>query len=218
MGSPPWGSGAVRDVGVDPRMRSLRFSIPAVDEPPVPLLTARPRPTTGIDSCGMSHRASPFLLAGALVVLDQLTKAWVVAEIGIGERAASWLGFFHLTHIRNTGAAFGLLRDRGLDLGFATIDGVQLLGLVSLSVALALVVVLVRARHLPALVALALGSLLGGAVGNGVDRLRLGYVTDFIQMQAGWFDFPVFNVADMAIVAGAALLVLSSLVTPHHAR
>ncbi len=166
----------------------------------------------------MSRRAFPFLLAAGLVALDQATKALAVAEIAIGERAASWLGFFHLTHVRNTGAAFGLLRDRGLDLGFATIDGVQLLGLVSLSVALAIAIALLRARQLPALVAWALGSLLGGAVGNGVDRLRLGYVTDFIQMQAGWFDFPVFNVADMAIVAGAALLVLSSLLTPRQAH
>jgi signal peptidase II len=164
----------------------------------------------------MSRRALPFLLAAGIVALDQATKAWAVSEIAIGERAASWLGFFHLTHIRNTGAAFGLLRDRGLDLGFVTVDGVQLLGLVSLAVALVIVVALVRARHLPALVTWALGSLLGGAVGNGVDRLRLGYVTDFIQMQAGWFDFPVFNVADIAIVAGAALLVLSSLVAPRH--
>lgn len=165
----------------------------------------------------MSRRAFPFLLAAGIVALDQATKAWAVSEIAIGERAASWLGFFHLTHIRNTGAAFGLLRDRGLDLGFATVDGVQLLGLVSLVVALAIVVALLRTRHLPPLVAWALGSLLGGAVGNGVDRLRLGYVTDFLQMQAGWFDFPVFNVADMAIVAGAALLVLSSLLAPRHA-
>lgn len=194
----------------------FRSSIPVVDEPPVPPLTTRPAHHGGIHSSGMSRRAFPFLLAAGIVALDQATKAWTVSEIAIGERAASWLGFFHLTHIRNTGAAFGLLRDRGLDLGFATVDGVQLLGLVSLVVALAIVVALVRARHLPALVAWALGSLLGGAVGNGVDRLRLGYVTDFIQMQAGWFDFPVYNVADIAIVAGAALLVLSSLLAPRH--
>ena len=166
----------------------------------------------------MSRRAFPFLLAAAIVALDQATKAWTVAEIAIGERAASWLGFFHLTHIRNTGAAFGLLRDRALDLGFATIDGVQLLGQVSLVVALVIVVALVRSRYLPTLVAWALGSRLGGALGNGVDRRRLGYVTDFIQLQAGWFDFPVFNVADIAIVVGAGLLVLSTLLHPSTPR
>lgn len=159
----------------------------------------------------MSRRLVPFVIAVALVALDQATKAWVVAEVVIGERAASWFGFLHLTHVRNTGAAFGLLRDVRFEVGGTSIDGVQVLGLVSLAVALAIAVALVRARRRPPLVGAALGSLLGGAVGNGIDRLRLGYATDFIQTQAGWFDFPVFNVADVAIVVGASLLVLASL-------
>lgn len=166
----------------------------------------------------MARRTAPFLLAIALIAADQATKAWVVAEVAIGERAVSWFGFVHLTHTRNTGAAFGLLRDLRLDLGAVAIDGVQVLGLVSLVVALAVFVVLLRARALGPLSAAALGTLLGGAVGNGVDRLRLGYVTDFIQVQAGWFDFPVFNVADIAIVVGAGLLVLSTLLHPAAAR
>ena len=162
----------------------------------------------------MHRRPLPFVLALALIALDQATKSWVVAEVAIGERAASWLGFFHLTHTRNTGAAFGLLRDLRLDLGFATIDGVQVLGIVSLLVATAIVVVLRRPTRIDRLTVVALGTLLGGAVGNGIDRLRLGYVTDFVQMQAGWFDFPVYNVADVAIVVGAGLLVLSTLLHP----
>lgn len=154
------------------------------------------------------------MLALALIALDQATKAWVVAELAFGERAASWLGFFHLTHTRNSGAAFGLLRDLRLNLGFTTIDAVQILGLVSLLVAAAIVVVLRRPAPLDRLTVVALGTLLGGAVGNGIDRLRLGYVTDFLQLQAGWFDFPVFNVADIEIVVGAGLLVLSTLLHP----
>jgi signal peptidase II len=160
------------------------------------------------------RRPLPFALALALIALDQATKSWVVAEVAIGERAASWLGFFHLTHTRNTGAAFGLLRDLRLDLGFTIIDGVQVLGIVSLLVATAIVVVLRRPVRMDRLTVVALGTLLGGAVGNGIDRLRLGYVTDFVQMQAGWFDFPVYNVADVAIVVGAGLLVLSTLLHP----
>jgi signal peptidase II len=160
------------------------------------------------------RRPLPFALALALIALDQATKSWVVAEVAIGERAASWFGFFHLTHTRNTGAAFGLLRDLRLDLGFTVVDGVQVLGLVSLLVATAIVVVLRRPGRIDRLTVVALGTLLGGAVGNGIDRLRLGYVTDFIQMQAGWFDFPVYNVADVAIVVGAGLLVLSTLLHP----
>lgn len=166
----------------------------------------------------MLLRAAAFALATALVVVDQLTKAWVVAHVPLGERAGSWLGFVHLTHTKNTGAAFGLLRDLRLDVGFTVIDGVQVLGLVSLIVAAILVVALVRVRLLDGWTALALGTLLGGAVGNGVDRLRLRYVTDFVQLQRGWFDFPVFNVADMAIVVGAGLLVLGTLLHPGRER
>ena len=160
----------------------------------------------------MALRWSPFALAAALVALDQASKAWVVAEVPLGARAASWIGFLHLTHTRNSGAAFGLLRDVRLELGATTVDGVQLLGLVSLAVAAALAVWLGRARSLGWPTRLALGAIMGGAIGNGIDRWRLHYVVDFIHAQAGWFDFPVFNVADMAITIGAGSLLLLTLV------
>jgi len=160
----------------------------------------------------MALRWSPFALAAALVALDQASKAWVVAEVPLGARAASWIGFLHLTHTRNSGAAFGLLRDVRLELGATTVDGVQLLGLVSLAVAAGLAVWLGRARSLRWPTRLALGAIMGGAIGNGIDRWRLHYVVDFIHAQAGWFDFPVFNVADMAITIGAGSLLLLPLV------
>lgn len=159
----------------------------------------------------MLLRWLPFALAAAVIALDQLSKAWVVAEVPLGTRAGSWGGILHLTHTRNSGAAFGLLRDFGLDLGFVTIDGVQLLGLVSLVVAVVLAVWLVRAQALGWGTRLALGAVMGGAVGNGIDRWRLHYVVDFIHAQAGWFDFPVFNVADIGISVGAAGLLLATL-------
>lgn len=159
----------------------------------------------------MLLRWLPFALAAAVVTLDQLTKAWVVAEVPLGSRAGSWGGILHLTHTRNSGAAFGLLRGFGLDLGFVTIDGVQLLGLVSLVVAVALAVWLLRTRTLSWATRLTLGVIMGGAIGNGIDRWRLHYVVDFIHAQAGWFDFPVFNVADMGISLGAAGLLLTTL-------
>ncbi|MFO8149560.1 MAG: signal peptidase II [Trueperaceae bacterium] len=166
----------------------------------------------------MLLRWLPFSLAAAVIALDQLSKAWVVAEVPLGTRAGSWGGILHLTHTRNSGAAFGLLRDFGLDLGVVTIDGVQLLGLVSLVVAVALAVWLFRAHALGWGTRLALGAVMGGAVGNGIDRWRLHYVVDFIHAQAGWFDFPVFNVADIGISLGAAWLLLSTLFAPggHH--
>jgi signal peptidase II len=159
----------------------------------------------------MLLRWLPFALAAVVIALDQLTKAWVVAEVPLGARVASWGGILHLTHTRNSGAAFGLLRDFGLTLGGLTIDGVQLLGLVSLVVAVALAVWLLRAHALGWGTRLALGSVMGGAVGNGIDRWRLHYVVDFIHAQAGWFDFPVFNVADLGISLGATGLLLATL-------
>ena len=167
----------------------------------------------------MPLRWPPFALAAAIVALDQLTKAWVVAEVPLGARVASWAGLVHLTHTRNSGAAFGLLGGFSLDLGAVTIDGVQLLGLVSLLVAVALAVWLARARELGWGTRLALAAVMGGAIGNGIDRWRLHYVVDFVHLQAGWFDFPVFNVADMGISIGAGLLLLATLLAPargHH--
>jgi signal peptidase II len=165
----------------------------------------------------MPPRWPPFALAAAFVVADQLSKSWVVAEVPLGARVASWAGFLHLTHTRNSGAAFGLLRDRVLDLGVTTVDGVQLLGMVSLAVALALAVWLALSRTLGTPTRLALGAIMGGAIGNGIDRWRLGYVTDFVHAQVGWFDFPVFNVADVGISVGATALLLATFVAGRHA-
>ena len=153
------------------------------------------------------------LLAALLVGVDQLTKYLVVTNMELGSSIPLGLGFA-LTHSRNTGAAFGLLRDLNVPLGPITIDMTFLLGLLSAAVSVALFVYLLRnSRRLPALPAVALGLVLAGAAGNMIDRFRLGYVVDFIHFRVGWFDFPVFNVADSCVVIGAALLVLASLLS-----
>lgn len=154
------------------------------------------------------------LLATLLVALDQISKAWVVRAIPLGESVPLGLGF-SFTHTRNSGAAFGLLRDLRFELLGLTIDGTFLLGVLSAVVAAALAVFLWRRRgQLGALVGGALGLVLAGAIGNMIDRFRLGYVIDFIHFQAGSFDFAVFNVADSCVVIGAGLLLLASLVGP----
>lgn len=137
------------------------------------------------------------VLGTALVVLvlDQLSKRWIENNLPLGESivpVAALSDLFTITHFTNTGAAFGLFRDQGI-----------LFVIIAVVVAAAIVV---YSRHLPHdqwLVRVALGLQLGGAIGNNLfDRLRLGHVTDFI-----YFHFwPAFNVADMAIVAGVALL------------
>jgi signal peptidase II len=153
----------------------------------------------------------PLALAAALLVLDQWTKAWVLATIGVGERLASFGLGFHLTHTRNTGVAFGFLREFRLILGPVLIDGTVLLGFLNVVVGTGIAVVLVRrGAALGALTRTGLALVLAGAYGNAIDRLRIGYVVDFIHFQTSWLDFPVFNVADACVVIGAGLILLAA--------
>jgi signal peptidase II len=115
---------------------------------------------------------------------------------------------FNFTYVQNTGAAFGIFN-----------EGTLPLALLSLVVSLSLFLFLLfKSRTLPLLQRYALASILAGAVGNMIDRFRLGYVTDFIHFKMSKFDFPVFNVADMCVVIGAGLLILSSFIQPRPAR
>ena len=133
-----------------------------------------------------------------VVVLDQLTKRWIERTLPIGGSLVPFPAlseFFTITHFTNTGAAFGLFRDQGI--------------LFVVIAAVVVVAIVVYSRYLPyeqRLVRFSLGLQLGGALSNNlIDRPRQGYVTDFI-----YFHFwPAFNVADMAIVTGVALLAWS---------
>jgi signal peptidase II len=148
----------------------------------------------------------------ALVSADQLTKLWAVRTLPLGGEGLPLALGFDLTYIRNTGAAFGMLRNLSVPLGFVTLDGTLLLGLLSLAVAVLLTVYMYRnLGRLSALTMVALTLILAGAAGNGIDRLRLGYVVDFIHFQVGSFDFAVFNIADSCVVIGAGLLLLGGL-------
>ena len=135
-----------------------------------------------------------------------LRKAVNVAAVVNAEVAVN--GFLNLTHQRNYGAAFSFLADAG---GWQRWFFITL----AFAVSVVLVVWIWRIRDQgPAILAAGLALVLGGAVGNLVDRVRLGYVTDFIQVDFGipFFDpFPSFNVADAAITVGAALLIIDSL-------
>jgi signal peptidase II len=138
--------------------------------------------------------------AGALVVLvDQLTKHLVTASLAEGQSwdVVPWLApIFRITHVTNTGAAFGLFRGWG---DFFTIVA-----------AVVIVAIIVYYRQLPGgqrLMRVALGLQLGGAIGNLVDRLRQGFVVDFIDLNF-WplHEWPVFNLADGSLVTGVTLL------------
>ena len=129
---------------------------------------------------------------GVLVLgLDRLTKAAIVAAIPLGESREIVGEYFRLAHVRNTGAAFGLLPER-----------TTLLSILSVVAVIAILFYYRRIATTSPLVAATLGMQLGGAFGNLVDRVRQGYVVDFVDVGIGEVRFWAFNVADSAIVVG----------------
>lgn len=142
--------------------------------------------------------APAYRIAIAAVLVDQLSKAWVLQHLP-GHAVMPLLpGLLRMRLVFNTGAAFSLLT-----------GNTWLLGLVSALVALGLVVWIQTAGPLRRLQALGIGLLLGGAVGNGLDRWRLGQVVDFLECVP--ISFPVFNGADVAINLAVAFLVIDAL-------
>jgi signal peptidase II len=141
-----------------------------------------------------------------VIVSDQWTKLLVIEHFDYGESVAMIRDFFSLTYVRNTGAAFGFLASAnpGFRVPFFLVVPI-----------IAMVVLGFLYRDLPKNAryrAMALGLVSGGAVGNLIDRIRLGYVVDFLDLH--WktaYYFPAFNVADSAICVGVAILLLSTL-------
>lgn len=144
-----------------------------------------------------------YLLAGIIIVIDQLTKYWITDVFFYGE-ILEILPILNLTLVHNMGAAFSFLSDAG---------GWQrwFFALVSLVVSVILVVWLSRLKGQQNLLAVALVLVLGGALGNLWDRVLLGYVVDFVDVHYQQYHWPAFNVADAAITLGAVLLILESL-------
>jgi signal peptidase II len=140
-----------------------------------------------------------FLVSCAIVLADQLTKWIVLARFAPGERLGV-TAFFNLVLAFNKGAAFSFLAGAG---GWQT----PLLVAFALAAAVLVSVLLVRSPG-RGLFCAGLALILGGAVGNVIDRLRFGHVVDFLDLHAGGWHWPAFNVADSAITLGAALLIL----------
>ena len=152
----------------------------------------------------MTEKSKWFLLALAVTLpLDQLTKYAIVARLGYGERLAVVPGLLDLTYVRNPGGAFSFFASGAYEWRMAFFVGAT-------SVALVLLLIFL-ARHEPhaRLSPLALGAIMGGALGNLIDRLVHGEVIDFLDVHLfGGYTWPTFNVADSAIVVGVALMVL----------
>jgi signal peptidase II len=170
-------------------------------------------PTTPDTGRGTSDSPSASPLVGrveiwialAVVLLDQVTKAMVRAWIPLHDDVSIIAGLFDFTQVRNTGAAFGLLN--GVDFPFKA-------ALIAIVAAVALVAIAAyAARVAPAqkMARLGLALILGGAIGNLIDRIALGYVVDFVDVYWRAYHFWAFNVADSAITVGVSVMVLDML-------
>lgn len=165
--------------------RSKRTGNTSAGKPPVP-----------------SMGAKPFLLiVGLVVVLDQITKALVLAKLPLYHSISVISGFFNLTHIRNPGGAFGFMAGGSQGLRNLLFIGVS-------AIAMGLIVFFYRStpKTHPVL-ASALAMIFGGAVGNLIDRLRFGEVVDFLDLFLGSYHWPAFNVADSAITVGITIFI-----------
>jgi len=144
-----------------------------------------------------------FALTAFVVILDQWTKSLVLKHFSLQETLPLINGFFSLTYIRNTGAAFGMLRDADPSFRIPFFIAVPFV---------ALGVIGYVFRKLPEKdikMSIALSLVVGGAVGNLIDRAQLGYVVDFLDFHWQYlYHFPAFNVADSAICVGVAVLML----------
>jgi signal peptidase II len=155
-------------------------------------------------------RAWPYFLASCAIVLaDQITK-WMVLGRLVPWQRVEITPFFNLVLAFNKGAAFSFLAGAG---GWQT----PLLVAFALVAAVVVSVMLVRSPGRRMFCA-GLALILGGAVGNVIDRLRYGHVVDFLDLHAGGWHWPAFNVADSAITVGAALLILDGFRHHDHER
>jgi signal peptidase II len=156
-----------------------------------------------VDATGTTRTGAHWLVfvatAITVLVLDQLSKAWLVANVSPGEVVQIIGDYVRLVFSQNSGALFGLFRDNAI-----------VFGIVSL-----VVVGLIIGYHARAgrslYLSLALGLLLGGAIGNLADRLRLGYVVDFVDIGLGNLRFFTFNVGDSAITVAILMLIAAAL-------
>lgn len=130
-----------------------------------------------------------------VVLADQLTKTWIRTNLAFGQSIQD-VGFFRILHVHNTGASFGLFKDHSLTLTIVAIIGI---------VVILALVFLLRSRwsfYDSMLVRSGIGLVMGGTIGNLVDRLRIGHVTDFLDFKI----WPVFNIADASAVVGAIII------------
>ncbi len=142
-----------------------------------------------------------FLIAGIVLLLDRLAKSVVASNILLHDSVTVIPGLFHLTHVENTGAAFGLFAESSAQWKVGALVSFSVIALIIVSA------LLWKNGHALSTTTIGLSLILGGATGNLWDRMMTGHVVDFLDFYVGSYHWPAFNVADSAIVIGAILLV-----------
>ncbi|WP_028864166.1 signal peptidase II [Psychromonas aquimarina] len=145
-------------------------------------------------------------LSAVMLILDQVTKYWTVQALDLHE-SYQVLSFFNFTYARNYGAAFSFLGDAG---GWQK----YLFTTIAFVVSAFLIYSLKKNSHMQRWTNIAYALILSGAIGNVMDRLMFGYVVDFLDFDLGFYRWPTFNVADIAIFIGAAMIILESIFVP----
>ena len=152
---------------------------------------------------GRDSRPWLLLIAAVVVVLDRISKTWVQTHILRGHFLTVIPGVFRISHVYNTGAAFSLFAEslsptvvRNVLIGFSVAAVIVVMGMIW------------RLGRPFTVTGVALGLILGGAIGNLYDRIRFSYVVDFLEVKIVHYHWPDFNVADSCIVVGACLLLL----------
>lgn len=155
----------------------------------------------------LGNTARWFVLAGAIIVADFATKAWVLSDFHLHESVAV-TSFFNLVLVMNPGASFSFLADAG---------GWQKWFFIVLALTISVwLVVLIRRHAAERLMPTALALVLGGALGNVIDRIRFGAVVDFLDFHVAGWHWPAFNIADSAISVGVVLLLWQQLTHKPH--
>lgn len=145
-----------------------------------------------------------WILIAGLVLLDQLTKVMISSNPSSFANVEVIPGFFYITYVKNTGAAWSMLSGQRV-----------FLSLISAAAVIGMLYAL-HQQHKKGqkLTCIALALMIAGAIGNLIDRLALGYVRDFLNFYIFGYDFPVFNVADICLTIGVGLLILAALIEP----
>lgn len=136
----------------------------------------------------------------AIICLDQISKFVVANSLRLHESLTVIPGFFNLVHTRNRGMAFGLMNKPGFDFAF------YFLVFASFAAVAVITIWLFKLKRNEPYLALGLSLVLGGAIGNLIDRLRLGEVIDFLDFYAGTYHWHTFNIADSAITVGTLMV------------